>query len=175
MTNNRMPITEPDIFDILSAIWVMSCNDENPIVTYEGIRYRLRLASDFDVQGLVRSRPELFRPGVSLIRLKLWKENMLSGKSLPSWIREEENEATQREMILSLGTGDVFRSQFRAKLGSAQSSIATIEWGLHHIDRLRRANLEAHQEVAKSREVMWVLAVGILNVIVTVVTALSSN
>jgi hypothetical protein len=100
---------------------------------------------------------------------------MLSGKSLPSWIREEENEATQREMILSLGTGDVFRSQFRAKLGSAQSSIATIEWGLHHIDRLRRANLEAHQEVAKSREVMWVLAVGILNVIVTVVTALSSN
>ncbi len=32
-----------DDHDLLSAIWVMACNDENPIITFQGLRYRLNL------------------------------------------------------------------------------------------------------------------------------------
>jgi len=31
--SRRVPISKIDDLDILSGIWIMSCNDENPIMT----------------------------------------------------------------------------------------------------------------------------------------------
>lgn len=65
----RTSIREPDVFDILSAIWILSCNDENPIMTYRSIKYRLGLPENYDAKGLIESRGELFRKGVPQNRL----------------------------------------------------------------------------------------------------------
>ncbi|HXD32136.1 MAG TPA: hypothetical protein VN643_13520 [Pyrinomonadaceae bacterium] len=37
MPVKRTAITGPDELDILSAIWILACNDENPLISYEGI------------------------------------------------------------------------------------------------------------------------------------------
>jgi len=59
--------------DILSSIWVLASNDENPQITYEGIRYRLGLPDDFDVRTLVQSRGELFRQQIQQKQLDSWQ------------------------------------------------------------------------------------------------------
>ena len=63
MVSARAVVERSDDFDVLSATWIMSCNDENPIITYRGIAYRSGCDED-KAKSLVRSRPELFRPGV---------------------------------------------------------------------------------------------------------------
>ena len=47
-------LEEPDVFGILSATWILACNDKSEIMTYEGIRHRLNLPNDFDVKELIR-------------------------------------------------------------------------------------------------------------------------
>lgn len=139
----RTKIKGPDEFDILSATWILASNDENPSITYEGIKYRLNLPDDYDVRELISSRADLFRRGIPRQRLDKWKQEMLEGKHLPSWIREIEDDAERQSTISSLTTNDVFRSQFRAERDAPQSEIEIITWGLEHIDRLRKANIEA--------------------------------
>lgn len=163
----RDTIGEPDEFDIVSAIWVMASNDETPMITYEGIRYRMRLSDTFDVRALVRKRPDLFRQGASKSRLENWKNDMRSGKRLPSWIRDIENEQDRRARIDSLTTGDMFRSQFRTEADAPRSSIEVIDWGLQHIDRLRKARVEALETRYTSWQLWSVIILGILNVIAT--------
>lgn len=97
---------------------------------------------------------------------------MLRSKHLPSWIREIENPATQKQKIESLVSDDVFRSQFRAESSAERSPVEIIDWGLQHIERLRRANLEAREQSAKSWQIWLVFAVGIINIVATIVVAL---
>jgi hypothetical protein len=68
----RAPINR-DKFDILSAVWVLVCNDQGSIMTYNGIKYRLKLPTDYNIKSLVEERGELFRPGVPSERLEDWK------------------------------------------------------------------------------------------------------
>jgi len=86
MATKGYPMRDEDKLDIVSAIWILACNDENPIITYEGIRYRLGLRNDFNVKHLVQARGEMFRRGIPAPLLQSWKEDMLAGKHLPSWI-----------------------------------------------------------------------------------------
>src|SRR5438128_12623662 len=81
--------------DTVSAIWILACNDENPIITYEGIPYRLGLTPGFDIKRLVGTRAELFRHGIPSQRLRKWKEEMRAGKHLPAWIRDVDDEKTK--------------------------------------------------------------------------------
>lgn len=168
----RIVIREPDIFDILSATWILACNDENPIITYEGIKYRLNLPDNFDVKGLIQSRGELFRKGVPRYRLNQWKEEMRAGRHCPSWIRDIEDETLQRQKIEALTADDVFRSQFRAERDTPRSPVEIIDWGLQHIDRLRKASMEAHEASAKSWQMWLVFIVGVINIAVTIGIAL---
>lgn len=94
---------------------------------------------------------------------------MRQGKSLPQWIRDLPNAEAQRRAIETLSSEDVFRSQFRAHRGSDRSPIEIISWGLQHLDRLRKANLEAREAAAKSWQMWLVFGVGVLNVVVTVI------
>ncbi|WP_143780524.1 hypothetical protein [Leptolyngbya sp. 'hensonii'] len=67
-----------DKFDVLSALWVLACNNPISIMSYNGIRYRLKLPADADIESLVEERGELFRPGVPPRRLEEWKIAMRS-------------------------------------------------------------------------------------------------
>jgi len=132
--------------DTVSAIWILACNDENPIITYEGIPYRLGLTLGFDIKRLVGTRAELFRHGIPSQRLRKWKEEMRAGKHLPAWIRDVDDEKTKAAAIDGLSADDVFRSQFRAEADAPRSPIEIIDWGIQHIDRLRKAGVEAREE-----------------------------
>ena len=157
-----------DDHDLLSAIWVMASNDENPIITYEGIRYRLNVPDHCNVEELVDSRPELFRHGVSQTRLDEWKNEMMAGKQLPSWVRVKGDEAAHQQTIQALSVNDVFRSQFRTKRGAPQSDIDTIKLGLEHLDRLRKGELEARDAGIKSWQLWLVFVVGAVGIVAQV-------
>ncbi len=164
--------------DIVSAIWVMANNDENHLITYRGIIHRLELPSDYDVKGLVRSRGELFRPGVQQWILNDWKSDMLGGKSLPIWIRDVKDKNEQAKMIHQLTPDDVFRSQFRARKDAAKAELSVIDWGLQHIERLRKSRLEssdARQKSIQSWIIIFTSAVNILLAIANIVIASTSN
>lgn len=168
----RVAIKEPDVFDILSATWILASNDENEIITYEGIKNRLNLPKNFKIKELIQSRGELFRKGVPESRLRLWKDEMRTGHHLPSWIKEIEDNTERDKAIDSLTTNDVFRSQFRTGRDSPQSPIEIINWGLEHIERLRKASLDAREQSAKRWEIWLVFIVSLINIGVTIVVAL---
>ena len=81
MTNDDL-----EELDLVSAIWILSSNDENHMITYEGIRERLGLSAGFDVRDLVNKRRELFRPKGPTQAVENWKKRMRE-KAQPSWIR----------------------------------------------------------------------------------------
>lgn len=168
----RLIIKEPDIFDILSATWILASNDESEIMTYEGIKYRLSLPDNFAVKGLIQSRGELFRKGLPRYRLREWKEAMLAGRRRPSWILDIEDPSIQKQRIEALTTDEVFRSQFRAEKDAPRSPIEIIDWGLQHIDRPRKASMEAREESIKRWQLWAVLIVSIINITVTITVAI---
>jgi hypothetical protein len=140
-------------------------------MTYSGIKYRIGLDESYDLRGLVNRHGELFRNGAPRSQLEGWKEDMRAGKRMPSWIRNLP--ASQRtKYIEALSTGDVFRSQFRTGSKAPRSPIEIVDWGLQHIDRLRKASMEAHEATIKSWQAWLVIVLGVLNIIVTVVVAL---
>jgi hypothetical protein len=165
--------------DIVSAVWILASNDETSLITYEGIRYRLDLLHNFDVRSLVRKRGELFRSGANAKHLEAWKEEMLAGRHLPSWIRAIADDAEKQKTIKSISVNDVFRSQFRTSgsIGNLpwradRSAIEIIKWGLEHIDRLRKANLEAREATAKSWQ-MWLIFGGtVLSILTQIIIAM---
>ena len=158
--------TEAEELDIVSAVWIMASNDETSLITYEGIRYRLGLAADVDVRTLIRRRGELFRPGANVAHLEAWKTDMLAGRRLPAWIRAVPDAGIREGTIRGLTVVDVFRSKFRTTRDAERSPIEVMKWGLEHIDRLRKARLEAREATAKSWQ-MWLMFGGTVAGILT--------
>lgn len=157
-----------DKFDILSALWVLTCNDPISIMSYKGMKYRLNLPADYDIESLIEERGELFRPGVPSRRLEEWKTAMQSQFSQrPAWIRDLSDEASQLKTIEALSVDDVFLSQFRTQKDAPPSTLEIIDWGLQHIERLRKANLEAREEVIKRWQLWSVILLSIINIAVT--------
>lgn len=161
MSKANKAIDSSDEFGVLSAIWILACNDENPIITFEGLRRRLELPDDYDVSLLVKSHRELFRLGVPEYRLNNWKSYMRQGNKIPQWIKDINNSDKQQERIESLSVNDVFRSQFRVEKDADKSSLEILRWGLEHLDRIRKARLEASDERFKWRAGL-VLPIGAL-------------
>ena len=155
---------------LISAIWIMASNDESHLITYEGIRSRLALDSQFDIRGLIRKHPELFRPGVNSNQLEEWKARMKSGKSIPAWLHAFES-ADREARINSLSANDVFRSQFRAARDAEKSEIEILQWGLEHLDRLRKARAEARDASAKAWQIWLVFAIGVAGIVTQLVVA----
>ena len=92
-----------DEFAVLAAIWILACNDEIPVITYRGIRHRLNLPDNFDLNGLVLRHGELFRLGIPPSRLKDWKADLRAGRHMPSWIREVTGSAREVVRLIDLG------------------------------------------------------------------------
>lgn len=158
-------------FDLVSAVWIFSCNDENHVITYEGIRERLGLDASFDVRGLILKRRELFRPGAPPDELEEWQSSMRKGSRLPTWIALIEDHSKRVNIIDSLSQKDVFRSQFRPNRGSPKSGVEVLGWGLEHIDRIRKSKVASQEASAKSWQMWLVFFIGLANIIATIAVA----
>src|SRR5215203_1922782 len=173
-------LAKADDYDTLAAIWVLACNDDDPIITYRGLIRRLGPDTPYDIDDIeviVASRPELFRRGgVSDNRFDRWKEKMSNKprQALPSWLRDMERESDRKDAIEKLTPEHVFRSQFRVKEDAPPSEIDIIDWGLQHIERIRQARVEASSELATKQQFYLVLAVSILNIIVTFIATIAT-
>lgn len=159
-----------DNFDILTTVWILSCNDENSIISYEGIKHRLSLNDDFDLKTLIESRRELFRSNIPEKRLQEWKNQLLQGKNLPTWLKKYEQEKRKKK-IKSIESTDCFRCQFRIENRAPKAPLEIIEWGLKHIDRLRNAEIETSDFKIKMITNIWL---PIVSLIVALSSVLSS-
>ena len=93
-----------------------------------------------------------------------------SPSSRSSWIRALGNELEQVAAVNELTIDEVFRSQFRTTEGAKKSPIEIIDWGLQHIERLRKARMESKEQYAKSKEVRLVLAMSIISTIISAIS-----
>ena len=125
------------------------------MITYKGLAFRLGIEEPYARQ-LVASRPELFRQGLPLRRLEVWKKQLADGRHWPSWLLALP-EAERQSAADKLTPDDCFRSQFRAEEGAARSGLDIIEWGLKHLDRVRSTMVKYDQGIAKSWQ-MWIAA-----------------
>jgi len=154
-----------DNLDLLSAIWILASNDDNPLISYKGIMYRLDLADEAKLRKIIAARPELFRKGATKHRIEAWKADLRNGKNVPAWISQLKSPEDRSAAIESLSSEDVFRSQFRAHSNAERSPIEVIKWGLEHLDRLRKAKSEQQEAVAKRWQmwlVFWVSLAGVV-------------
>jgi hypothetical protein len=161
--------------DLISAIWIFSSNDENHLITYEGVRDRLGLDAAFDVRALVATRRELFRPGAPSSEFEEWKQDMRAGNRLPGWVKSFPVGAERESAINTLSRTDVFRSQFRPYRDSPKSDIAVLNWGLDHIDRIRKGKLAFADVNAKGWQMWLVFVASVANIIATIAIGLLSK
>jgi hypothetical protein len=160
METKRHSIGSDDL-DVLSAMWILSCNDPDTIMTYRGVVHRLDLEG-LNVERLrrvVQSRAELFSPVVSSRWFKDWKEWIKNGPHYPGWVLELTGEAARDKAIDDLTRKDVFRCQFRndnRPEGTTDPRVPAcdtdqVKLGIEHLDRLRKAAAEAREERLKYR------------------------
>jgi hypothetical protein len=166
----RGDIREPEHADFLGAIWILASNDENSIITYRGLRFRLGITEEY-ARALVCSRPELFRLGVPAGRLANWKERMRAGPEGPSWLKSVTGAEKRAAAIESLSVNDCFRSQFRAEDAAPRSSLEIIEWGLSHIDRVRNSIVAWDEGIAKSWHMWLTMSLTLVSIIAQVLIA----
>lgn len=96
---------------------------------------------------------------------------MRLSRKLPSWIKETEDAVERTTIIENLTINDVFRSQFRAEADSLRSNIEVINWGLQHIERLRKAELDTKQEKTRVFSSIWLPLASIIVAAITVIAS----
>lgn len=171
MSLKSTPAAIPDEFGLLSSIWILSCNDQIPYMTYEGIKYRLGLPADYDVRKLIGGHGELFRAKVPASSLNEWKDEMLAGDRVPSWIREEADSSERKTLIQGLSPDDLFRNQFRTEANAPRAELEVIKWGLDHIENLRSAQVDLREARVKR----WTnMRIPILSTLLALVALMSS-
>jgi len=168
MSNSNNSQHEIEESGLVSAIWILACNDETSLMLYDSVKFRLGLPDSYDVEKLIRKNAELFRHKIPGSALKQWKAEMLAGKRRPSFLIEIDDVNERQKIIDSLTPNDGFRSQFRARADSPRSDISIINWGLEHIERLRKAKIEAKDERWKKWKEMWIPSISIFVALLTV-------
>lgn len=163
--------TNLDELDLISTIWIIASNDENHLITFEGIRERLGLEKSYDLNSVVLKHRELFRPGAPPEELEEWQDSMRDGKRQPTWIKIISDDPKRLTAINSLKQTDVFRSQFRVNKRAPKSQIEIVNWGLEHIDRIRKSRIAARNANAKSWQMWLAVVIGVLNIIATISVA----
>jgi len=171
MRNKEVAVGSAAKFGVLSAIWILCCNDVIPEMTYEGIRFRCGLFDINEVKGIVKARGELFRAKVPRDRLDRWKEQMLNCERLPSWILDIDDIHERERVIKELKPEDLFRNQFRAEEDAPQAPLEILKWGLEHIERLRKAEVEGREE---ERQVWSTIRIPVLSTIIALTAVLGS-
>ncbi len=157
-------------FDTVAAVWILASNDENPEISYRGLRQRLRLSEDVNERQLVARRGELFRLAIPQSRLEELRARYKAGKQLPSWLRELPV-VERAAAIDELTVDDFFRSQFRSDAGASRSPIEVVDWGLKHIDRLRSAFVEKEESKVKLWSGKWIPLASTTLAVIALVTS----
>jgi|GEM_PF-1473593 len=170
MKFKRKVIDSPEYFDILTAVWILSNNDDNPIMLYDSLNKRLSIPSTIDLKKMVLSRRELFRPGVKKSELEKKKINWKSNHNIPEYLLEFSDEQ-RKKIINEITEADVFRSQFRIGEKTDKTSIETINWGLNHIEKIRQYRIEKQNESLQRISSKWV---PILSLVITLFTISST-
>jgi hypothetical protein len=164
---------DPEILDKVSVIWMLASNDADAIITYRGIADRVPDLTVPGAKALVRAWPELFSPIVAAGWLTEWKQWVITDGHYPRWVLalHPDNPAgdaqaikdARNEAIRNLDRGDVFRSQFRTRDQPARSTTEQIKLGIEHLDRLRKAGMEAREERLRRITGFWLpaLALGV--------------
>jgi hypothetical protein len=174
---SRTEIPASEEFGILTATWILACNDKVPIITYRGVQRKLQLERYpiEAIKSLIESRGELFGKRVPSVYLESWKEQMLAGKQLPTWMLDE-GEAEREQIINGLSLDDVFVSQFRANAEESSwtngSPREVMDWGLQHIERIRRAGLDDTDAKLKRWQLWILVSVSVANFLIGVANVL---
>jgi len=95
------------------------------------------------------------------------------GKNLPSWLQNLPTNEQKEEAINSLLATDVFRSQFRTGSNAPKAPVEILNWGLEHIERMRRASLESRDYLAKSWQAWVAIGISGLTLILTILNLLN--
>jgi hypothetical protein len=115
----------------VTAIWILSCNDIVPQITYKGIQERIADISEDEVKNIINKFPELFQEEIPSKQLSQWKDLMNQGSNRPKWIAASSSE---KEDILKLKTTSVFRNRFRNSIEATPLSYNITEWGVTYIN-----------------------------------------
>jgi hypothetical protein len=167
--NNKNSQDDNYDFGLLSAIWILACNDDAALMLYRSIEHRLGSDKTLDLKKLIGKHGELFRKECPESELLKWKQKMLKGVYLPSWIRDIPDEKDRKTAIDSLTVKDVFRSQFRPQLDSPPSTLDIINWGLEHLERARKYKIEANEQKWKKWKEVGIPIGSLVIALVTVI------
>ena len=149
---------------LISAIWILSCNDKKSLMLYKSVKHRLGLPDSYKLEELLKKYGELFRLRIPKSALEIWKEEMVNGENRPSYIIEIKDKTQREREINSIESEAGFRSQFRAEPDSPISDITIINWGLEYIERLRKSATEKD-------EIKWKwLNNGVIPILSTLIT-----
>ncbi|THF85911.1 hypothetical protein E7T09_15500 [Deinococcus sp. KSM4-11] len=145
MTAKQTHLLNLEDYRILVATWIMSCNDQIPMMTYKGIAKRLDV-NEQKVISLIKEYPELFRQRTPNSITQFWKDQMKTGNLLPAWIRDIDTNIEREKAIQELTSDDIFRSQFRTKRDSPASEMEILKWGLEYLKSMRDINNDQLKE-----------------------------
>jgi hypothetical protein len=140
----------------LTAIWVLSCNDEPAVMTYESIKQRIGNTNIDEVRNLVKEFPELFQITIPEKHLVNWKNQMRDGQNRSKWIAKEGS-----KVISQLQLNDVFRNRFRNSNSAKPVDKSILEWGFNYINEivLKKEKEKQHWLVLVERLILPVLSV----------------
>lgn len=142
----------------IAAIWILASNDEDSIITYKGIADRLGININ-TVQSLINRRRELFRLGASQDHIDGLKRKLgsLQLDRMPAWLQKISNDIERNSAIENINYDSVFRSQFRTQDRAPKSPLEIVEWGLRHLDSLRKAEGEKQEKKFKNWQSLFTL------------------
>lgn len=132
--------TKRDELSKVAAIWILASTDENPIITFKSVIERVGYENENEVLNVILKYRELFRHKAQTSQLDKLKNQWRSQQNtdiLPTWLQNKTTEDKER-LIDEVSRDTVFRSILRTNYSAPKSSQGSIDWGLRHIDSLRK-------------------------------------
>jgi hypothetical protein len=144
-----MKINNYEDWGKLLAIWVKSCNDEQPIMFYRSCKEHFGFKSEQEVRVLIKQNRELFRPlsdsSLKLIK-KYYKDYPGIFEKTVLYKEEEDNNVT----IDKLRTDSGFTSQYRIPPDKSISSPETRQFGTDLIINKWKLTVKSREERFRS-------------------------
>lgn len=152
-------------YKIATSIWVLSCTDKMPQITYRSMKERLSLDDDKTIKKIVNDFPELFQKHIPKKQLDAWKDEMRNKRRRPKWIAESKN---QINVINQLSREHVFRNRFRNSLNADMPETYILNWGIEYIRDYYFTSVRTNE-----KRLNWVSTIGTL--IIAILAIIFSN
>lgn len=146
-------------YKIATSIWLLSCNDKVPQMTYRGITERIDNTKIESIKRIVLKFPELYQTEIPQKHLHSWKEKMHNKTFRPKWIAKSTN---QKDIIEKLSVDDVFRNRFRNSINAQPLDTETINWGLSYLREIFSIKENASQKRLLKASSFWIPLISLL-------------